>query len=78
MLWSSKFHSESVCSRLILYRYIPNGNSKLGAVTIENAASDQSIFKFKLFVDGVETWSSILLSPPVVAGKARGKDALWG
>lgn len=60
-------------------RYIPQGNSKFGAVTIETPeASDQSILKFKLFIDGKEEWSSVLLSPPMVQGKSRGKDSLWG
>jgi alkaline phosphatase D len=63
---------------LIIYRYIPNGNSKLGAITIDNTVSDQSILKFRLYVDGVEAWSCVLLSPPVGPGKGRAKDALWG
>jgi len=58
-------------------KYIPNGNSKVGVVTIEDAASDQSILKFKLFVDGKEAWSNVLLSPPVALNN-RKKDALWG
>lgn len=63
----------------VLMKYIPEGNSKFGAVTIESPeASDQSILKFKLFVDGREEWESIILSPPVPAGKGRAKDALWG
>jgi alkaline phosphatase D len=63
---------------LIGRRYIPTGNSKLGAITIENKSSDQSILKFRLFVDGVESWSSVLLSPPAVSGGGWSKDALWG
>jgi alkaline phosphatase D len=60
-------------------RYVPEGNSKFGAVTIESPeASDQSILKFRLFIDGKEEWSSVILSPPVLRGKGRGKDALWG
>jgi alkaline phosphatase D len=48
-------------------------------VSIENPeASDQSVLKFRLFVDGKEEWTSVLLSPPVGAGKKRGRDALWG
>lgn len=79
MLWSSKLQFLALfLSMTNIRRYIPNGNSKLGAVTIENTASDQSIFKFRLYVDGVEAWSSVLLSPPTVAGKRWGKDALWG
>jgi alkaline phosphatase D len=59
-------------------RYIPAGNSKVGAVTIENISSDQSVFRFRLYVDGVEAWSSVLLSPPMISGKKYSKDALWG
>ncbi|TVY85158.1 hypothetical protein LSUE1_G000666 [Lachnellula suecica] len=62
----------------VMVKYIPQGNSKLGAITIENAASDQSILKFRLYVDGVEAWSSALLSPPTISGNRWGKDALWG
>lgn len=63
----------------VLVKYIPNGNSKLGAITIENpTGSDQSILKFRLFIDGKETWSSVVLSPPSISGKKWGKDAIWG
>jgi alkaline phosphatase D len=60
------------------FRYLPDGNSKVGAVTIENTSSDQSILKFRLYVDGVEKWSSVLLSPPTTSGSKWSKDALWG
>ncbi|ESZ89717.1 hypothetical protein SBOR_9900 [Sclerotinia borealis F-4128] len=49
-------------------KYVPGGNSKLGAITIENTAVDQSTLKFRLYVDGHEVWSSILLSPPAISG----------
>jgi len=62
----------------VMVKYIPAGNSKLGAITIENTASDQSILKFRLYVDGVEAWSSVILSPPSISGSRWGKDALWG
>ncbi|CZS97035.1 related to alkaline phosphatase family protein [Rhynchosporium agropyri] len=62
----------------VMMKYIPDGNSKLGAVTIENTSSDQSILKFRLYVDGVEAWSSVILSPPTIAGNRWSKDALWG
>ncbi|KAH8805935.1 alkaline phosphatase family protein-like protein [Xylogone sp. PMI_703] len=63
----------------VMIRYIPEGNSKFGAITIENPeAGDQSILKFRLYVDGAEAWTSIILSPPAVSGSARLKDALWG
>jgi alkaline phosphatase D len=55
-------------------RYINKGNSKFGAVTIENLAEgDQSSLKYRLFVDGVETWNTVVLSPPkTVESKAAG------
>ncbi|KAH7371785.1 alkaline phosphatase family protein-like protein [Cadophora sp. MPI-SDFR-AT-0126] len=62
----------------VMMKYIPDGNSKLGSVTIENTSSDQSILKFRLYVDGVEAWSSVLLSPPSISGNRWTKDALWG
>ncbi|TVY45399.1 Alkaline phosphatase [Lachnellula subtilissima] len=62
----------------VMVKYIPAGNSKLGAITIENTSSDQSILKFRLYVDGVEAWSSVVLSPPSISGSRWSKDALWG
>ena len=60
-------------------RYIPEGNSKFGAITIESPeASDQSILKFRLFIDGKEAYENVLLSPPEQHGARRGKDAVWG
>ncbi|KFY35453.1 hypothetical protein V494_05909 [Pseudogymnoascus sp. VKM F-4513 (FW-928)] len=62
----------------VLVKYIPDGNSKFGSVTIESPqASEQSILKFRLFVNGEEEWDSILLSPPMLKGKGRSKDVLW-
>jgi len=62
----------------VMMKYIPNGNSKVGAITIEDAASDQSILKFRLYVDSEEVWSTVLLSPPMPHGSRRSRDALWG
>ncbi|KAM3068890.1 hypothetical protein ACMFMG_004064 [Clarireedia jacksonii] len=61
----------------VMIKYIPNGNSKLGVVTIEDTATDQSAFRFRLYVDGEAAWSAILLSPPPISGKRWTKDALW-
>lgn len=71
-------HSFSSCKMPMICRYIPAGNSKIGAVNIENTSGDQSILKFRLYVDGIETWSSVLLSPPLISGNKWNKDALWG
>jgi alkaline phosphatase D len=63
----------------VCIKYIPDGNSKFGAVSISNpATSDQSLLHYRLFVDGVETWSYTLTSPPDVGGGGRAKDAIWG
>ncbi|KAI9707691.1 MAG: hypothetical protein M1836_000653 [Candelina mexicana] len=63
----------------VCIKYIPDGNSKFGAVEITRpAASDQSVLKFRLFVEGEESWSYVLTTPPNVSGSGRGKDALWG
>jgi len=46
-------------------RYIPDGNSKFGAVEIDSPeASDQSLLHYRLFIDGKETWSYTITAPP--------------
>lgn len=63
----------------VLVKYIPDGNSKFGAVSISNpSTSDQSILHYRLFVDGKESWSYTITTPPDVSGGARSKDAIWG
>lgn len=63
----------------VCIKYIPDGNSKFGAVRISNpTTSDQSILNYRLFVDGVETWSYTVTTPPDVSGGGRSKDAIWG
>lgn len=63
----------------VCIKYIPDGNSKFGAVSISNPpTSDQSLLHYRLFVDGVEAWSYTITSPPDVGGGGRAKDAIWG
>jgi alkaline phosphatase D len=70
--------SESYLSDVCI-KYIPDGNSKFGAISISNpATSDQSILQYRLFVDGKESWSYTLTTPPDVGGGGRAKDAIWG
>ena len=60
-------------------KYIPDGNSKFGAVEITNLqGGEQSLLKFRLFVDGLEAWDYVVTTPPPVVGGGRGKDAVWG
>ena len=63
----------------VCIKYLPDGNSKFGAVEISNlAGGEQSFLKFRLFVDGEEVWDYVVTSPPAVTGRGRGKDAVWG
>lgn len=65
---------EEVC-----IKYAPDGNSKFGAVELEEVkGGEQGLLRFRLFVDGAETWSYVLMTPPAVTGGGRGKDAIWG
>jgi alkaline phosphatase D len=48
-------------------RYIPDGNHKFGAITIDTTNEEQAVLKYRLFVDGEETWSWVLAAP--AAGK---------
>lgn len=60
-------------------KYAPDGNSKFGAVELEQVkGGEQGLLRFRLFVDGVETWGYVLMTPPAVGGGGRGKDAIWG
>ena len=63
----------------VCIKYIPDGNSKFGAVSISNpSTSDQSVLHYRLFVDGEESWSYTLTTPPDTGGGGRAKDAIWG
>ena len=65
---------EEVC-----IKYAPDGNSKFGAVELENVkGGEQGLLRFRLFVDGVESWDYVLMTPSAVTGGGRGKDAIWG
>ncbi|KAI9829676.1 MAG: hypothetical protein M1819_006047 [Sarea resinae] len=67
---------EDVC-----IKYLPDGQSKFGAIEISNptsAVADQGLLRYRLFVDGQEVWSYALTTPPAVEGGGRGKDAMWG
>lgn len=45
-------------------KYINTGNSKFGAITIESLpGGDASSLTYRLFVDGKEKWTTILMSP---------------
>ncbi|CCX06123.1 Similar to Alkaline phosphatase D; acc. no. P42251 [Pyronema omphalodes CBS 100304] len=51
----------------VVIKYIPDGNHKFGAITIDTTNEEQAVLKYRLFVDGEETWSWVLAAP--AAGK---------
>ncbi|KAK3308167.1 PhoD-like phosphatase-domain-containing protein [Chaetomium strumarium] len=59
----------------VMVKYIHKGNSKFGAITIENLSqNEQSSLKYRLFVDGAEVWNTVVLSPPAVVSD---KSSFW-
>ena len=65
---------EEVC-----IKYAPDGNSKFAAVELEEIkGGEQGLLRFRLFVDGVEIWEYVLMTPPAIQGGGRSKDAVWG
>ena len=63
----------------VCIKYIPDGNSKFSAIELEKVkGGDQGLLRFRLFVDGVETWQYVAMTPPAVRGGGWGKDAVWG
>ncbi|KAK4622133.1 Alkaline phosphatase D [Fulvia fulva] len=76
--YSEQTTSEDYVSDVCI-KYLPDGNSKFGAVSISNPwSSDQSVLHYKMFVDGKETWSYTLTTPPNVRAGGHAKDATWG
>ena len=58
---------------LIIYRYINYGNSKFGVFTIESiTGGEQSSLKYSVYIDGVEKWNTVVLSP-----SAKGTMSFW-
>jgi len=70
----SEVDDEDVC-----IKYLPDGNSKFGAVEITAPDnSEQSLLKYRLFIDGAEEWTHVISTPPLRDGSNRAKDAVWG
>lgn len=46
----------------VLIKYIPDGNSKFGAVEVDstNVVGEQAVLKYRLFVDGNEVWDWVV------------------
>ena len=62
----------------VCVKYVPDGNSKFGAVEVMGGKGDQGVLRFRLFVDGEEVWDHVLTTGPTVVGGGRGRDAVWG
>ena len=85
MCWSSEFPDPPFVWLLFVGvgvtdffgRYIYKGNSKFGAITIENMeGGTQSSLKYRLYVDGEEVWNTVLLSPDLPGGEAA-RGSFW-
>ncbi|KAL8911681.1 MAG: hypothetical protein Q9171_003208 [Xanthocarpia ochracea] len=59
-------------------KYVPDGNSKFGAVEVMGGKGEQGVMRFRLFVDGDQVWDHVLTTGPVVVGGGRERDAVWG
>ncbi|KAI0124391.1 PhoD-like phosphatase [Xylariales sp. AK1849] len=58
-------------------KYINTGNSKFGALTIENLADgERSSLHYTLYVDGAEKWNTVVVTPELVDG-VKPTVSLW-
>lgn len=55
----------------VLIKYIPDGNRKFGAITVDTTNENQGILKYRLVVDGNEKWSWVLTAPRAAEGKRK-------
>ncbi|KAI1776407.1 alkaline phosphatase family protein [Hypoxylon cercidicola] len=60
-------------------KYLNGGNSKFGVITIEKLAEgEQSSLKYTVYIDGVERWDTIVLSPTASQQPAKvGGGSFW-
>ena len=60
----SYWEAEGEGEEEVCIKYVPDGNSKFGAIELETSKnSDQDLLRFRLFVDGVESWQHVIMSP---------------
>jgi alkaline phosphatase D len=57
----------------VLIKYIPDGNSKFGAIEVDSTSSEQAVLKYRLYVDGKEVWNWVLTAPVKVLPAEKGK-----
>jgi len=59
-------------------RYIPEGNYKFGAIEIESSDTpDESILRYRLFIEGKERWVHTIQSPPTPKNGFWDKLGRW-
>ncbi|KAF8432840.1 PhoD-like phosphatase-domain-containing protein [Terfezia claveryi] len=63
----------------VLIKYIPDGNSKFGAVEVDstNVAGEQAVLKYRLFVEGKEVWDWVVtadMSTRRIRGDVESKE----
>ena len=77
--WEVPSEAEDGYGSDVCVKYAPDGNSKFGIVDLEEVkGGEQGVLRFRLVVDGVETWEYVLMTPPVKGGGGWGVDAVWG
>lgn len=59
----------------VMIRYIPGGISKFGSFTMEKDG-DKSTLQYRLFIDGNETWSTVVEAPPMPEVE-KGSPSFW-
>ncbi|KAI1853536.1 hypothetical protein JX266_001520 [Neoarthrinium moseri] len=58
-------------------KYINTGNSKFGSLSIENLADgERSSLHYSLYIDGVEKWNTVVVTPELVDG-AKPSVSFW-
>ena len=62
----------------VCVKYVPDGNSKFGAVEVMDGKGEQGVMRFRLFVDGKEVWDHVLTTGPAVMAGREDREALWG
>ena len=74
---------EQIDEEDIAIKYLPDGNSKIGVVQIQNLeglGAQRSLLKYSLYIDGKVAWEYTLTSPAPEFNGYRGDllDSVWG
>ncbi|KFA77801.1 hypothetical protein S40288_00415 [Stachybotrys chartarum IBT 40288] len=59
----------------VMMKYIPSGTSKFAAITIESIG-EESTLHFRVYINGEEAWSTLLVAPHVVQAVVP-KNSIW-